>query len=149
MTTTTTMTWSTVSTSTSVTQIRGPSGPAKHSQFPPLKGVPSRRDLAPSRRPIVTPRRLAVLFPEKEIHDWVAHPVQSGIAVQRARGEFLAFLGAEMRPLLGNVPKGVRTARSVSGRTVATRECTVMTHPDTASSYRRTVMTLRPDTASS
>jgi hypothetical protein len=55
------------------------------------------------------------------------------MAVQRTRGEFLAFLGAEMRPLLGDVPKGVRTARSVSGHTVATRECTVMTHPDTAS----------------
>jgi hypothetical protein len=25
------------------------------------------------------------------------------------------------------------------------RECTAMTHPDTASSYRRTVMTLHPD----
>jgi hypothetical protein len=81
------------------------------------------------------------------------------MAIQRARGEFLAFLGAEMRPLLGDVPKGVRTARSASGRTVATRECTVMTHPDTASSYRCTVMTLRhlegtiltlcPDAASS
>jgi hypothetical protein len=47
-----------------------------------------------------------------------------------------------MRPLLDDVPKGIRTARSVSGRTVAMRECTVMTHPDTALSYRHTVMTL-------
>jgi hypothetical protein len=54
------------------------------------------------------------------------------MAVQRAWGEFLTFLGAEMRPLLGNVPKGVRTARSVSGHTVVTRECTIMMHPDTA-----------------
>jgi hypothetical protein len=91
--------------------------------------------------------RLAVLFPEKEIHNWVAHPVQSGRAVQRAQGEFLAFLGAEMRPLLGDVPKGVRMARSASGHTVVMRECTVMTHPDTASSYRHTVMTLHPDSA--
>jgi hypothetical protein len=50
-----------------------------------------------------------------------------------------------MRPLLGDIPKGVRTARSASGHTVTTHECTVMMHPDTASSYRRTVMTLRPD----
>jgi hypothetical protein len=33
---------------TSVSEIRGPSGPTKHSGFTPLKGVPSRRDLAPS-----------------------------------------------------------------------------------------------------
>jgi hypothetical protein len=71
------------------------------------------------------------------------------MAIQRAQGEFLAFLGAEMRPLLGDVPKGVRTARSVSGHTIATHGCTIMTHPDTALSYWRTVMTLRPDTASS
>jgi hypothetical protein len=92
---------------------------------------------------------LTILFTEKEIHNWVAHLVQSGIAVQRAQGEFLGFLGAEMRPLLGNVPKGVRTARLVSGHTVAMCECTVMTHPDTALSYRCTVMMLCPDTVSS
>jgi hypothetical protein len=93
------------------------------------------------------PRCLTVLFAEKEIHDWVAHPVQSSMAIQRAQGEFLAFLGAEMRLLLGDIPKGIRTARSASGRTVVTRECTIMTHPDTALSYRCTVMTLRPDAA--
>jgi hypothetical protein len=76
--------------------------------------------------PIMTPRRLAVLFPEKAIPDWVARPVQSSTAVQRARGEFLAFWGAEMRPLLCDVPMGVRTARSPSrpsscGRTVVTQ----------------------------
>jgi hypothetical protein len=54
-----------------------------------------------------------------------------------------------MRPLLGDIPKGVRMARSVSGCTVAMCECTVMTHPDTASSYRCTVMTLHPDAVSS
>jgi hypothetical protein len=85
---------------------------------------------------------LTILFPEKEIHNWVAHPVQSGIAVQRAQGEFLTFLGAEMRPLLGDIPKGIRTARSASGHTV-------MTHPDTALSYRHTVMMLCPDAVSS
>jgi hypothetical protein len=125
---------------TLVTQIWGPSGPAKHSQFPPLKGVPSHRDLTLSQCPVLTPCCLTVLFPEKEIHNWVAHLVQSGIAVQRAQGEFLAFLGAEMRPLLGDVPKGIRTARSASGHTVTMRECTVMMHPDTALSYRCTVM---------
>jgi hypothetical protein len=72
---------------TSVTEIRGPSGPTKHSGFTPLKGVMSRRNLALSRRSVMTPCCLTILFPEKEIHDWVAHLVQSSTAIQRAQGE--------------------------------------------------------------
>jgi hypothetical protein len=88
---------------------------------------PEGGPVASRSRPVMTPRRLAVLFPEKAIPDWVARPVQSSTAVQRARGEFLAFWGAEMRPLLCDVPMGVRTARSPSrpsscGRTVVTQQ---------------------------
>jgi hypothetical protein len=57
--------------STSVTEIRGPSGPAKHSRFTLLKGVPSRRHLAAS-----SSRVASVVFSNKEIPDSFARPVQ-------------------------------------------------------------------------
>jgi hypothetical protein len=76
----------------------------------------------------MTPRRLAVLFPDKEIPDWVAHPVQSGTAAQRAPGGGISriFWGRN-EALMCDIPTGVRAARSLLRRTVATRGCTGVT----------------------